>query len=127
MPWVEVRTEVNPTEDQDRVMQAARALFPDLEIKIVDDHLLGTTGSLDAFKAAIRKQKILDATRGALHHGASDNEIILYLNKQVALMGKVSFVDGDPPLGALVVSIRSEDIEALIDQVAPRTENGVIQ
>jgi predicted RNA binding protein with dsRBD fold (UPF0201 family) len=124
---MEVRTEINPTEDRDRVIQAMLALFPDIEVEIAEDYLTGTTDSLDTFKMAIRKQRILDATRGALYHGMSGDHIVLHLNKQVALMGKVSFVEGDPPLGAIVVRIESEDIETLIDHVAPRTENGEIQ
>jgi predicted RNA binding protein with dsRBD fold (UPF0201 family) len=46
------------------------------------------------------------------------------LNKQVAAVGKVSFTTGESPLGPIVVTIETPDIERLIDYLAPRTRDG---
>jgi predicted RNA binding protein with dsRBD fold (UPF0201 family) len=46
------------------------------------------------------------------------------LNKQVATVGKVSFADRRPVLGAIDVVIEDDDISALIDRVAPMTVDG---
>lgn len=46
------------------------------------------------------------------------------LNKQVATVGKVSFADRRPVLGAIEVSVEDDGLEQLIDRVAPMTVDG---
>jgi predicted RNA binding protein with dsRBD fold (UPF0201 family) len=46
------------------------------------------------------------------------------INKQVAYVGKVSFVEGTPPLGGIEIVIEDENLEQLIDIIAPSTSNG---
>ena len=52
------------------------------------------------------------------------NSTRMSLNKQVATVGKVSFTDRRPVLGAIEVTVKDDDIEALIDRVAPMTVDG---
>ena len=49
------------------------------------------------------------------------------LNKQVAAVGKVSFSEETHALGDLEVIITSDDIEALIDSIAPNTKAGRVR
>ena len=81
---------------------------------------------LDRFSALIRRQKILDTARSQMQRGTrgSSTKTVFSLNKQVATVGKVSFVDYRTVLGTISVCVEDPDIEALIDRVAPMTVNG---
>ncbi|HID28682.1 MAG TPA: hypothetical protein EYP19_01610 [Desulfobacterales bacterium] len=46
------------------------------------------------------------------------------LNKQAAAVSKVSFTDGESPLGPITVMIVSPSPEKVIDYLAPRTHEG---
>ncbi len=48
----------------------------------------------------------------------------MMLNKQVATVGKVSFADRNPVLGAIEVFVEDDDLLGLIDRVAPITVDG---
>ena len=47
-----------------------------------------------------------------------------FLNKQVAFVGKISFCEEKTILGTIKVLVIDEDIDALIDKVAPVTVDG---
>ncbi len=119
----EIFCPVNPSEDPDKVRAAIESIFPDAELELNDGAFKGTA-SLDAFAKAIRRQKILDAVRGVMLSNVRGGTTRMSLNKQVAAVGKVSFVDRRPVLGAIEVTVRDDDIEALIDRVAPMTVDG---
>ena len=123
MVLVTIGCPVNPSEDPDKVAAAVINIFPDAELELADGILRGTA-SLDHFSKQIRKQKILDATRGVMLKNMRGNRTWVNLNKQVATVGKVSFADKNPILGAIEVCIEDDDIESLIDIVAPVTVDG---
>ncbi len=123
MATVEIFCPVNPSEDPDKVRTAIESIFPDAELELNDGGFKGTA-SLDAFAKAIRRQKILDAVRGVMLSNVRGGTTRMSLNKQVATVGKVSFADRRPVLGAIEVTVRDDDIEALIDRVAPMTVDG---
>ena len=68
----------------------------------------------------------LDTTRSQMLAGMRRNSVKtrFNLNKQVATVGKVSFVDYRTALGTIEVTVEDEDLEALIDRVAPVTVDG---
>ncbi|MDR2846265.1 MAG: hypothetical protein LBV63_03185, partial [Candidatus Methanoplasma sp.] len=78
----------------------------------------------NVFSKLIRKQKILDSARGVLFKGVRGNRTTIHLNKQVATVGKVSFTEPRTILGTIEVTIEDEDLELLIDRVAPETVDG---
>ena len=51
--------------------------------------------------------------------GIEGSETSFRLNKQVATTGKVSFSEEDHPLGDISVIIRSPNIQAVVDEMAP--------
>ena len=73
----------------------------------------------------IRNQKILDSIRNKLLAGISSGSSTISLNKQAGFVNRVSLSEGKTPLGNIEVTIESEDIERLINEVAPRTVDGV--
>ena len=123
MAVVKVSCPVNPSEDPDKVRAAIESIFPDAELEL-DGKGFSGTASLDRFSKAIRSQRILDAVRGVLLANVRGNSTRMSLNKQVATVGKVSFADRRPVLGAIDVTIEDDDISALIDRVAPMTVDG---
>jgi predicted RNA binding protein with dsRBD fold (UPF0201 family) len=118
------RTRVFPTEDEAKVLQALSNLFPEGVIEKEGDDLVCRSAELDEFKELIRRDRILDATRVTMLKGIVGNSTTFSLNKQVAVVGKVSMAEGDPPLGKIIVTIEADDIEKEIDVIAPRTVDG---
>jgi hypothetical protein len=123
MTSVTISCPVNPSEDPDKVAAAILHIFPDAELELNDSGFEGTA-TIKHFSNLIRKQKILDATRGVMLKNRRNDRTWVNLNKQVATVGKVSFADKNPVLGAIEVCIQDDDIEGLIDIVAPVTVNG---
>jgi uncharacterized protein len=125
MPLVTIRTLLRPTEDPEKVRTAILNLFPESEIAILQGEVVAKTASLERFMTLIRNQKILDSVRKALLSGVSTGSASVSLNKQAAFVRRVSLSEGRAALGNMEVTIESEDIERLIDEVAPRTVDGV--
>ena len=115
---------VNPSEDSEKVRKAIMSVFPDAEVELGEKAFEGTLPSLDSFGKRIRSQKILDAARGVLLRNLHGNKTYMSINKQVATVGKISFADRNPVLGAIEVTIEGDDLEALIDRVSPMTVDG---
>ncbi|HNU35376.1 MAG TPA: RNA-binding domain-containing protein [Methanomassiliicoccales archaeon] len=115
-----------PTEDVERVRRCLLNIFPEAELREEEGKVRAATGDLSRFKELIRNHRILDSTRAVLLRGMTDDEIIFRLNKQAAFVGKISFVEGNAPLGHIEVIISGDELEALIDDVAPRTVDGEI-
>lgn len=113
-----MEAEVRPTEDTERVKVAITNLFTG--IIHVDGEKEGygrvrLTGegheSLDNFKMILQRDRIRAAARSMLLRGVSNHLIMLYLNKQVAYAGHVSFSAprGESPLGPIFVQIDAFD------------------
>jgi predicted RNA binding protein with dsRBD fold (UPF0201 family) len=122
-----VETEIRPTEDQTKVEAAVKNIFPTLDLIRNEKFLVGESTevlTLDRLHYLLRSQMILDSARSVMHRGKHDNVIRFMLNKQVALVGKLSFTEGESPLGPIVVTLEAPDIDRLIDYLAPRTKEG---
>ncbi|MEM2111678.1 MAG: RNA-binding domain-containing protein [Candidatus Bathyarchaeia archaeon] len=127
---VSVDTEVNPTEDIDKVRIAVYKVFGELSLEVVEGGngklLRGKakgSEALSKFYDLLRRERILDAARKILFRGIRENKIAFYLNKQAAYAGHISFSQpmGESPLGPIHVEVQCENPRALIDWLAPRT------
>jgi len=125
MPLITARARCFPTEDPEKVRCALLNVFPDALIEQYEGGLIARSGSLSRFKELIRNQRILDSTRSALLRASTGSATRFQLNKQVAYVGKISFTEGPMALGSIDVSIEDNDLEALVDDVAPVTVGGV--
>jgi predicted RNA binding protein with dsRBD fold (UPF0201 family) len=123
MTTVRIFSPVYPSEDADKVRAAILNIFPSAELEASDRGFSGDA-DLTVFSKLIRKQKILDSARGVLFKGVRGNRTTIHLNKQVATVGKVSFTEPRTILGTIEVTIEDEDLEFLIDRVAPETVDG---
>ena len=122
-----VEAEVRPTESREKVEAAVKKIFPTLELKQAGGSIVGGSadvGSLSKLYQLLRQQMILDSARSAMRAGKRGETTQFMLNKQVAFVGRVSFTNGESPLGPIVVTLEAPDIDRLIDHLAPRTQEG---
>ena len=120
MLHVRVEASCRATESPIKVKRALLNLFPDLTFEREDDRLVGTTATLDTLRELIRNQRIRDTARGQLLAGRVRDRTRVALSKQAATMGIVNFAAGSP-LGDIEVEIESDDLTAVIDDVAEST------
>ena len=99
---------------------ALRNLFPDLQIEFQEDRLTGTTENLERLRQRIRDQRIRDTARRQLLAGRRGDRTNVSLSKQAAFVGVVNFA-AESPLGDILVEIESDDLGAVIDDVAEST------
>lgn len=122
-----VEAVIKPTESREKVEAAVRKIFPTMNLELIVNSLVGKSTdveSLQRLHQLLRQQAILDTARSVMFSNRSDNSTHFMLNKQVALAGRISFTEGESPLGPIVVSLEAPDIELLIDYLAPRTRDG---
>lgn len=124
MPSIEISCPVFPSEDPDKVRKAMLNIFPDAEIEESEDGLSGKSQSIEHFSRQIRRQKILDTTRSVMIRGKRGDRTRFFMNKQVAFVGKISFCEEKTILGTMKVIVIDDDIDSLIDRVAPVTVDG---
>lgn len=122
-----VEAEIRPTEDQTKVEAAVKNIFPTLDLRRDGKFIAGESTevlSLDRLHYLLRMQMILDSARSVMHRGKHDNVVRFMFNKQVAMVGKLSFTEGESPLGPIVVTLEAPEIDRLVDYLAPRTREG---
>lgn len=73
--------------------------------------------SLERFRMILQRDRIRAAARAQLIKGIEGNRIVVFLNKQVAYAGHLSFSapEGESPLGPIRLMIESSDALALIE------------
>ncbi len=131
---VTVECAVNPTEDEDKVERALHKIFPSAPIERIvktDDKLLFRINGSGAefvttFRSLLKQERIRAAARSILLSGTIGHRIRIYLNKQAAFVGHVSFCEseGESPHGPISVEIESPDPESIIDFLTSRPEQG---
>lgn len=123
---VEIETRINPTEDVDKVVQSVKNVFPDADVKIEGDILRAKAWDLRKFRDLLRRQRILDTARTEILKGKSDNETTVYINKQIAYIGKVNFTDENAILSPIRVTFKLYGIPfgKFLDYIAPQTKAG---
>ncbi|MEM2934404.1 MAG: RNA-binding domain-containing protein [Halobacteria archaeon] len=127
-----ISTPIYPTESQDKVEAAIKKLFPNIELQVekgsgTAKHLTGSTIGIESLKKMhelLRKQRILDTARSTFLKNKRGNAIEFELNKQVAYIGKINFVEEAMALGSIHVKIEAGEIDQLIDWLAPATKDG---
>src|SRR5512138_1063271 len=125
-----VETEVNPTEDEEKVRTAINNVLGGASITVkpaVKGSILSAeaTGrdSLIKLRNMMRNDRIRDAARRLLFKSTRGDKINFFLNKQVAYAGHVSFSEetAESPLGPIRFSIQTDDPQALVAWLAEKT------
>lgn len=113
----------NPTESAEKVRTAILALFPDAELLEAEGIVSGTSSGLGKLAELLRAQHIRGSAREVLLGAIRDDRLVIHLNKQAALMGRVSF-SAQSPLGDIRVTIIADDLREVVDEIAPLPERG---
>ena len=124
---VEVTAPVYDTEISDRVADAMVELFPGADPEYRHGELTATVHNLDHFSERLHQQAILDTARDIFFDNLDGDRFSFRVKKQAAVEGVVNFVVDEPgELGSIAVRVKVEEptVEAVIDHVAPRTEDG---
>lgn len=125
---------VEPTEDEKKVERALLKLFPSgrPERRTEQDSTVGLVvrGSglefLSSLRNLIRQERIRGTARAIFLRNARDRRLRIYLNKQAAFMGRVSFCApiGESPHGPISVEVETEEMQAVIDYLAANPVEG---
>jgi len=124
---VRVTAPVNPTELEDRVADAVRALFPGAEVESQGGRVVAETHTVEPFREQLFEQRILDTARKQFAANQTADGFSFDLKKQAAFNGTVNFAVGNPDeLGDLhvEVTVREPDVDQFVDYLAPKTEDG---
>jgi len=124
---VQITAPVNDTEVTDRVVDAIHAVFPNATVDQRPGELVAETHELATLSEHLHREEILDAARSVFFENRQGDTFAFDLKKQAAFEGVVTFAVGNPSeLGDIHVRVRVEEpsVEAVIDEVAPRTEAG---
>ena len=125
---VTAESSVDPTEDEVKVERALHNIFPSDRVEKIETHggatILRIRGSgldfLSNLRSLIRQERIRSAARSILLSGTGGQRITLYLHKQAAFVGRVSFCapSGESPHGPISIEIESSDPQSVIDFLA---------
>lgn len=123
---IEITTEIHPTEDAEKVLNAVKNLFPDAKVKIENGKLFAIARDLGTFRELLRRQKILDTARSELIERRREKEITIYLNKQTATVSKINFCEEEAVLSPLRVTFKLLGVpfQKFLDYLAPETRDG---
>lgn len=124
---VEITAPVYDTEETERVAEAIENIFPSADPKYQHGELRAAVHDLDQFSELLHRRAILDTARGVFFESQQGDTFSFRLKKQAAFQGVVNFIADEPgELGAISVRVRvsEPDVETVIDDIAPPTEDG---
>jgi predicted RNA binding protein with dsRBD fold (UPF0201 family)/dephospho-CoA kinase len=116
---ISLRTPIYETESQEKVERAILNIFPDAVLERLDDFIEGTSSTLETFSTLLRMQRIRATAKTELMKGIALDSFEFYLNKQVAMAGKVNF--SQDPLGPIFVRVKTPLPEKLIDTITDKS------
>jgi uncharacterized protein len=125
---VAAKTPVQPTEDEAKVERALLKLFPSSRIDRIagqdETVILSIRESglepLANLRNLIKQERIRNAARAVLIRNIRGRRIQIYLNKQAAFMGRISFCEpiGESPHGPISVELDCDNPLSVIDYLA---------
>ena len=119
---IQVSCQINPSEDPSKVKTAVLNIFPDLELSISDELLLGKSndiGTLSNISESIHTKNTKNTYQRILKKNSNENSTWFYLNKQAAFVSTVALCSesNESPLGPIKVVLEGKDIENIIQSL----------
>ena len=119
---IQVFCEINPSEDPSKVKTAILNIFPDLEISISAELLIGKSndiGTLSNISESIHTKNTKNTYQRILKKNSNENSTWFYLNKQAAFVSTVALCSesNESPLGPIKVVLEGKDIENIIQSL----------
>ena len=133
---VEIKAEVNPTEESEQVLIAMRNFAdfsPDKVQKeeIGDNYFLYTVKvsgrtSLQSMFLGLRSQRTVESARKLLMRKKREESVSFMLHKQGLFVQKFHFCHNpeESPMGPVWINIKSDDITRLLEYLVPHTIKG---
>lgn len=121
---ITIHTKKNKTENKERISQALKNVI-DMEYRIENDRIIGNTDNykdLETIYDRIRDKQIIPVVRRLFRNNSKNNKTRVYINKQAAFINNIVFCDraDESPLGPIVVTIKTNNVEEFIDWISPR-------
>ena len=119
---IQVFCEINPSEDPSKVKTAVLNIFPELEISISDELLIGKSndiGTLSNISESIHTKNTKNTYQRILKKNSNENSTWFYLNKQAAFVSTVALCNesDESPLGPIKVVLEGKNIENTIQSL----------
>ena len=123
---IEAYGAVNPSEDPGKVRHAvsnvvlnADYVYKDGSIKAISRDL----HSLAKIQETIRSRRVNKVYRRQMRYNTNEDTTWFYLNKQASFVDVVAICEEaeESPMGPIKVILHSEDIQTVIDWLAPDT------
>ena len=119
---IQVFCEINPSEDPSKVKTAILNIFPDLEISISDELLIGKSNdivTLSNISESIHTKNTKNTYQRILKKNSNENSTWFYLNKQAAFVSTVALCNesDESPLGPIKVVLEGKNIENTIQSL----------
>ena len=113
---VQVSCQINPSEDPSKVKTAILNIFPNLEISINNELLIGKSNDTDTLSNISESIHGKNTYQRILKKNSNENSTWFYLNKQAAFVNTVSLCNefDESPLGPIKVILEGNDIENII-------------
>lgn len=98
-------------------------------VERVEDHLIVVEASgvqpLFALRDQARYRRVMAVLRRLLMENRAGNRTHVYINRQAAYVGRISFIEDEDesPLGPIVLRLESEDLDSLINWLVPEKES----
>jgi len=120
---IQVFCEINPSEDPSKIKTAVLNIFPDLDISLNDEQLVGQSNHIDSlanFSKSIHAKNTRATLQRFLEKNISGNSTWFYINKQAAFVDKVALCNesDESPLGPIKVILESKDIKTTIQSLS---------
>jgi predicted RNA binding protein with dsRBD fold (UPF0201 family) len=122
---VRAETPLNPSEDLEKVSTAVNNVVDDCFIESKHGKVIGRSIGSEALNTIyehVRSKAVLGVLRKALLTNRIADATWFLLNKQAAAAETVAFIENkeESPLGAIKVIIESDELDMVIEWLAPR-------
>ena len=119
---IQVSCKINLSEDPLKVKIAILNVFPELEIFLNDQQLIGKSNdmsSLSNISQSIHTKNTKNIYQRILKKNSNENSTWFYLNKQAAFVNIVALCSesDESPLGPIKVVLEGNDIENIIQSL----------
>ncbi len=117
---IEAFCEINPSEDPQKIQQVLSNVLDDVEFKITEGSIKASSKQIESLSKIHQSIQNHSSSRiywRFLNNNLEGNETWFYLNKQAAFVNSVALCEhaNESPLGPIKITIRSKNIERVIE------------